>query len=293
MINTIIKSITDYADYLRNHLKLMVSFCDIANYFGQYTHIFISYNGHLCSYCACMKSVKNTLDICISKQHRVLAKSENGAYYGMCWAGVEEYVFPVWHGEKAIAFISVSGYRGKLFGADAHISQAAKLSGHDEASLKRAYSELSLNVPTLEQLEPLISPLCLMFSLLYEQSPRTPEKEDEVLSLYTGILNHIGYNYMKPITVDDIAQAMHYSKSYVRQLFKHKSGMSIHRYLTTVRIKRAEELLVNTSMPVMQISFAVGYKEPDYFTNAFKKETGLSPRDYRKQYTGRYDITKP
>ncbi len=291
MINEIIKSITDYTDYLRNRLNLTVSFSNIANNFEQYMHIFHPYNVHICSYCACMKLSKETRDICISKQFRVLAKSEEGAYYGMCWAGVEEFVFPVRHNGHAIAFISVSGYRGKLPGAEPRIRQAHKLSGHDEGFLKKVYSELSPNVPELEQLEPLISPLCLMFSMLYEQSPKTTSSEDEISSLYTNILNYIGYNYMQAITLGDIAESMHYSKSYIRQLFKNKSGISIHRYLTLVRIKRAKELLAGSSMPVTQVASAVGYKEPNYFANAFRKETGMSPRDYRKQHAGKYVIS--
>ncbi len=291
MINSIIRSITDYTDYLRNRLNLTVSFCNIANHFEQYMHIFHPYNIHICSYCACMKLSKETRDICITKQLRVLAKSEEGAFYGMCWAGVEEFVFPVMHGGKAIAFISVSGYRDKLGGAEPRIRQASKLSGHDEAFLKKVYSELSPNAPELAQLKPLISPLCLMFSMLYEQSPHTEESGVEVSSLYTNILNYIGYNYMQDFTLDDIAESLHHSKSYIRQLFKSKSGISIHRYLTTVRIKRAKELLSGSSMTVTQIASAVGYKEPNYFTNAFKKETGLTPRDYRKLHAGRYDIS--
>jgi len=60
-------------------------------------------------------------------------------------------------------------------------------------------------------------------------------------------------------------------------------GYSPHAYLIKVRLERAKELLITTSFNVSEISFAVGYENPLYFSRMFKKYTGVSPANYKKQ----------
>jgi YesN/AraC family two-component response regulator len=50
-----------------------------------------------------------------------------------------------------------------------------------------------------------------------------------------------------------------------------------------MKIKRAGELLRHTLIPVKEIAFSLGYEEPAYFTNQFRKILGISPREYRKR----------
>ena len=58
--------------------------------------------------------------------------------------------------------------------------------------------------------------------------------------------------------------------------------MTFTEYLTATRIARARELLTTTSMRTSDVAYAVGYNDPHYFSYLFKKNTGMSPRDYRK-----------
>ena len=50
-----------------------------------------------------------------------------------------------------------------------------------------------------------------------------------------------------------------------------------------LRMKRAKELLANENVSIRDIAYEVGYDDPNYFTNVFRKEIGVSPRTYRKQ----------
>lgn len=284
MVSDIITSITEYTDYLKNSLHLQVSFSNIVNYYEQYMHIFHPYNVHYNPYCVCVKSNEKARPVCIQKQFKVLERSAKGIFYGACYAGVEEFVFPIKHDDTPLGFISVSGYRGHIGGAEEKIARISKKYGFSQDLLRTKYfTGLKENVPSLNTLRPLISPLCIMFEMLYINTPQKARNAESSKSrtVYTDILNYLCFNYTKNITLDDIARDLHYSKSYIRQLFRKKSSHSIMRYLTMLRIKHAKELLTGTSMHINEIAFETGYGDSNYFTNVFKKETGMSPKAYR------------
>ena len=286
MLNELIENITDYADYLKNSLHLQISFCNISNYFEAYMHILHPYNFHCNPYCVCIKTHSQTRSVCIEKQRKVLEKSADGTYYGACWAGVEEYVFPILCGESSLGFISVSGYRGHVPGSFDKVERVSRSYGIDYELLRGKYlSGLTEAVPPLAQLKTVIAPLCKMFELLYLETPPRAEEDAKSTSVYADILNYLCSNYTQNLTLADIAEHLHYSQSYIRQLFRRKSSHGIMHYITQLRIKRAKELLSNTSMRVFEIAFQVGYNDPNYFTNLFRKQTGMSPKEYRKSHT--------
>ena len=126
-------------------------------------------------------------------------------------------------------------------------------------------------------------PLCLLLEMLYINIPKTSEPVGKESSLYASIVNFLCYNYTRNLTLDDIAKEMHYSKSYIRQLFHKKTNHTIAHYLTTLKMKRAKELLLDENISIRQIAFEIGYDDANYFSNVFRKEVGMSPTMYRKQ----------
>lgn len=66
--------------------------------------------------------------------------------------------------------------------------------------------------------------------------------------------------------------------------FKSSAGVSENRYLQLLRVAKARQMLTFDRLPVEQISEAVGYEDPSYLRRLFKKETGLSMRDYRQRF---------
>lgn len=60
-------------------------------------------------------------------------------------------------------------------------------------------------------------------------------------------------------------------------------GMSPSDFLRSLRMQRAEELIVKSKMNFSQIAFSVGFSDPKYFTKCFKKETGMTPSEYRQK----------
>ena len=101
----------NYIDYLINTLNLQISLCNIYQSFSACLHLLHPYNAHENSYCKCIKTNRNALSYCVAYQDKTMAKCQEGEFYGRCWAGVEEFVFPITANNKALGFISVSGYR--------------------------------------------------------------------------------------------------------------------------------------------------------------------------------------
>lgn len=108
-------------------------------------------------------------------------------------------------------------------------------------------------------------------------------RENQRLSILAGeyIRDHYADSQLSLMEVCNYASV---SLSYFSQFFKEETGKTFVEYLTEIRMDKAKELLRNTNRMLYDISEMVGYENPAYFTVAFKKHVGLSPRDYRKQF---------
>lgn len=85
------------------------------------------------------------------------------------------------------------------------------------------------------------------------------------------------------MTLQHIAERFFISRENVSRKFKQISGENLSDYLTSLRIGKAKTLLHNTGLRLSQIAGLVGYEDEKYFSRVFKKATGLTPREYRKQ----------
>lgn len=90
-------------------------------------------------------------------------------------------------------------------------------------------------------------------------------------------------NYMEEISLDTAAGMFHFNPSYFSTLFKQNFGTSFSEYLSSVRMRKAMELLRDRSYKVKQIALLVGYKDPNYFIRSFKKKYGVTPDEFRKR----------
>ena len=99
--------------------------------------------------------------------------------------------------------------------------------------------------------------------------------------LLQNIQQYVAENYMRDVYLQRIADEFNLSYSYVSRYFKRKSGIGFSDYVTQVRIGKAKELLTETSMSISAISQATGFDVPSSFNRSFKKNTGVSPGEYR------------
>ena len=88
------------------------------------------------------------------------------------------------------------------------------------------------------------------------------------------------------IHVAELAATVKMSESHFSRLFKGNTGFSPAQYFIRQRVSKAQELLRETTKPIIEIGMDVGYTSPSHFAHMFRKETGLSPHEYRERSRG-------
>ena len=99
---------------------------------------------------------------------------------------------------------------------------------------------------------------------------------------FLSIIKYVHENYTRDISIQHLADQMYMNPCYISQLFKKETGETFVKYLTGLRMRRAEELLRTTDWSVKRISEECGFNDPFYFIKAFKKYAGQTPSAYRK-----------
>ena len=90
-------------------------------------------------------------------------------------------------------------------------------------------------------------------------------------------------NIAEEFNLDWLAAQAGLSKFYFNRLFKNATGVSPSRHQITLRMDEARRLLRETKKSVVSVALDVGYANPSHFAQLFRRETGLSPSDYRRQ----------
>ncbi|WP_322907256.1 response regulator transcription factor [Paenibacillus campi] len=98
------------------------------------------------------------------------------------------------------------------------------------------------------------------------------------------LLEYIEQHYAEPLSLTGLGQHFHFNPSYLSSYFTthNKEGFSEH--LNKIRVQKAAEMLKDDRYSISEISDRVGYSDHSYFTKVFKKWTGLSPSQYRRQH---------
>ena len=92
----------------------------------------------------------------------------------------------------------------------------------------------------------------------------------------------IEQRYSKPdMSIGRVAETLHLSRAYLRNLFIEFNGMPPQRYLMDVRMKKAAGFLLSSDLPVGVIASSVGYTDQLQFSKLFKKYYGCTPTAYR------------
>lgn len=108
---------------------------------------------------------------------------------------------------------------------------------------------------------------------------KTMDLENESIQ---NAADYIFHNYDKPISLNEMANMLHLNRSYFSKKFKQTTGIGFKEYLTRIRIRHAEQYLLESNMSITEIAFACGFTDSNYFGDAFRRINSISPLAYRK-----------
>ena len=95
---------------------------------------------------------------------------------------------------------------------------------------------------------------------------------------------YIRQYYAEALSLDAMAEKLHYNSNYLGRIFRQERGHSFARELEIVRLERAAEVLTQTELPVYQIAQSVGFGHADSFYQKFRQQYGMTPSQYRQMY---------
>ena len=122
----------------------------------------------------------------------------------------------------------------------------------------------------------------LKIALFQRQSSGAGEQREE--RPIHGITRYLQEHLAEEVSLSVLAEEFHLSAQYISQLFKNEIGVGFLTYLTNIRMERAKQLLLSTSLSIAEVSEQSGYSDYRVFTKVFKKAEGITPSQYRRDF---------
>ncbi len=153
-----------------------------------------------------------------------------------------------------------------------------RLKTHRGNGEQRKHYTRILEAGTLQALYEILRPLI-------ERSSEMQHADDlRSNSIILKSETYLHAHFAERISLNQIADHVHVSPSYLSRLFHRETGQTLVDVLKTIRLNQACQLLKSTDLKSYEIATKVGIDDPAYFSQLFRKHTGLSPTDYRQKY---------
>ena len=149
-----------------------------------------------------------------------------------------------------------------------------------EASIRRAIRQIETE-RKLHALAPL--PQEPEAAVPEAAAPQEEPENNQAALVMAHVRRYLEDNYMFDISLDSVGEILHISPAYLSAQFKKYQKMNFLDCLTELRINAAKELLKDPFRSSAEVASMVGYEDASYFARAFKKRTGVTPTQYRKQ----------
>ena len=122
--------------------------------------------------------------------------------------------------------------------------------------------------------------------LIYARNVPSSPGEDQ--DLYRQLTVYIEEHLDEDLPLEKLAEEFYVSKYHIAHVFKDRIGMSIHQYITKKRLALCKEAILGNAN-ISEVYQAYGFGDYSSFFRAFKKEYGISPKDYREKQLTKYD----
>ena len=156
---------------------------------------------------------------------------------------------------------------------------------HSDARFRRLFEEVecALDPPDLPLLKVrILEILAHLERCAIQQAPVTCYSRSQ-LEIAKQVHDRLTADLSAPYDLKGLAEEHKIEVTSLNRYFEAVYGESVPKWIRSCRIRHAQDLLQGTSLPVAEIAARVGYSNASKFSAAFKKETGLSPREYRQE----------
>lgn len=120
-------------------------------------------------------------------------------------------------------------------------------------------------------------------SVAADRAVRTIRETHQVNSIAGKIRQYCQEHFAEKISNREIADAVYLTPDYANRVFKDAYGLSIKDYLTDLRMQKAQQLLRDEANTISEVAAQVGFDNFSYFSTQFKKYTGLTPNEWKRQ----------
>ncbi|MBW5449247.1 response regulator [Cohnella sp. CFH 77786] len=146
-------------------------------------------------------------------------------------------------------------------------------------SLKQYLWNCQMTVRSHESREQVLEQLHELAQLVMDEVRKTRFSNGQQLG--EAIRIYVDEHYSYELTLSFLAEMFHLNETYLSGLFKQTAGMTFSDYVTKLRLTKAARLLEENELKLTDIATLVGYSSSSYFSTAFKKFYGISPKEYR------------
>ncbi|WP_010291199.1 helix-turn-helix domain-containing protein [Kurthia massiliensis] len=147
-----------------------------------------------------------------------------------------------------------------------------------------AYSMNDISIQKVEETDDLQKIFYIGDGLLFALIDRMNENKVSIHSKSVNMCKNYIFNHIfEHITIQELADLVHLNPVYLSQLFKKETGKPLGKYIQEMKLKEAEQLLVQTNHSIADICMMLQFNSQSHFTSLFKQFTGVTPKQYRKK----------
>lgn len=244
-------------------------------------HLDFKYMIHSCDFCNCAKNTEKGLKLCMTCKMLANKKamSDKKDFCGYCPNGLYEICVPVCIDGEVKSIIYIGNLTFDRHFTEKSVKKICKITQCDERPVIKNIRNTELIKSSLPYFQ--MAEIIKEYILLCVQ--RAPEKKEK--SYHWAVENIKGYAetyYRNELSLKQLANLYFINEKYIGRLFKKQIGCSFREYLNRIRIEKAEELLINTDMKVIDIAYETGFGNVTYFNRVFASQRGCTPVEYRR-----------
>ena len=291
----------EFADFLILTLKKLeqkyqatVIFHDVTQAFFRnpfFQKGLMPYGLHDNSFCAQAKRNDQCLKTCSLGKVRIANKCQKRKryFYGTCYLGLEELIFPIFFHDKLLAFLCVGEFCTDEEKSLRILQESCIKNGLDYNIMKQKRDQVIVPLSP-EQKQELIQDFRLLsasFSYAYSLYDNVLTGESYYNPIVNATIYFIQQHFNQDLSLETLASNCFCSPSYLSRLFHKSTNSTIIDYINSVRIERAIHLMNISRLPLSEIAFEVGYRNFSHFSTVFKKITQRSPSEYLLENKGK------